>query len=99
MTPVTPTRTQGRNTYPSSFRFREKTHNRLNHYAKVLKRKKSSLVEEALEKLFDEEDKREKEILELRRLAQEGRESERTSGIPSLKEIKELAKKRYPHNH
>ena len=99
MTTATQTNTQGRNTYPSSFRFREKTHNRLNHYAKVLKRKKSSLVEEALEKLFDEEEKREKEILELRRLVQEGRDSGEPIELPSAEEIKALAKKRYPHNH
>jgi len=95
METATKTQQQGRNTYPSSFRFRERTHSRLNHYSKVLKRKKSSLVEEALEKLFDEEEKREKEILELRRLVQEGRDSGEPIDLPSVEEIVAMAKKKY----
>jgi predicted DNA-binding protein len=44
--------------YPYSFRFRPRIHGQLNHYSKSLKRNKSSLVEEALERLFDEEEQK-----------------------------------------
>ena len=62
-------------------------------------KKKISLVEEALNKMFDEEEKKEGENLELLKLLKAGDESGSTGGIPTLEEIKVLAKKRYPHNH
>lgn len=83
----------------SSFRFRSRITGEINYYSNLYKRKKTSIVEEALEEYFDRAKKKEEEILEFRRLVQEGRDSGSTEGIPTLEEIKALAKKRYPHNH
>lgn len=85
--------------YPYSFRFRARTHERLTYHSDRLKRKKISLVNEALNNLLDEEDKKEEENKALRKLIQAGRDSGSTGGRPTLEEIKSLAKKRYPHNH
>jgi predicted transcriptional regulator len=90
---------EAKTTYPHSFRFRPRINDRLNHHSVRLKRKKISLVDEALERFFDEEDKKEAEMKELQKLIQAGRDSGSTGGIPTLEEIIALAKKRYPHNH
>ena len=85
--------------HPSSFRFRARTHDRLNYYSKILNRKKISLVDEALNKMFDEEEKKEGENIELLKLLKAGDESGSAGEIPTLEKIKALAKKRHPHNH
>jgi len=94
MATATQERTQLKTTYPSSFRFRPRIHEKLSYYSKSLRRKKSSLVEEALEKLFDEEEKKAVELKKLQELIQAGRDSGSTGGIPTLEEIKTLAKER-----
>jgi len=99
MAVATKTRGKSLTVHPSSFRFKARTSDRLNYYSKSLKRKKISLVDEALNKLFDEEEKKEEENIELLKLLKAGDESGIAGGLPTLEEIKTLAKKRYPHNH
>ena len=91
--------TQKENRKISSYRFRPRITKNINHYSELYKRKKTSIVEEALEEYFDRAKQKEEEILEFRRLIQEGRDSGFSEGIPTLEEIKELAKKRHPHNY
>ncbi len=79
----------------SSYRFRTRITGQINHYSALYRRKKTSIVEEALEEYFEREKQKEEEILEFRRLIQEGRESGTAGEMPSAEVLIAEARKRH----
>ena len=89
--------TKQENKQLSSYRFRPRITGEINHYSALYKRKKTSIVEEALEQYFEREEKKLEEIIELRRLVQAGRDSGSAGEMPSAQELIQEAKEKYKH--
>ena len=79
----------------SSYRFRPRITGNINYYSALYKRKKTSIVEEALEEYFCRAKQKEEEILEFRRLIQEGRDSGSAGEMPSAEVLIAEAREKY----